>query len=79
MVLVNVRMALALLRRKEDITSLLKHMLMAEKADMDVLMDDALISYDESIKDQANEYGIKAFKKVDPSIIMKQLCYDSKL
>ena len=77
MVLVNVRMALALLRRKKDIKPLLKHMLLvAEKADTDMFMDEALISYDESMKDLAKESGINAFKKVDPSVIMKHLCYD---
>ena len=65
-------MALALLRRKKDIKSLLKHMLLvAEKADSDTFVDEALINYDESIKDRAKESGMKAFKHVDPSIIMK--------
>ena len=77
LVLVNVRMALALLKRKKNIKSLLKHMLLvAEKADSDTFMDDVLISYDESIKELAKEEGVKAFKKVDPAILMKHLCYD---
>ena len=58
----NVRMTLALLKRKKDIKGLLRHMLLvAEKADRDVFMDETLIEYDESIKDMAKEYGIKAF------------------
>ena len=49
---------------------------MAEKADKDMFIDEALISYDESIKEQAKESGIKAFKRIDPSVIMKHLSYD---
>ena len=77
LVLVNVRMALALLKRKKDIKSFLKHMLLvAEKADSDMFMDDVLINYDESVKDKAKEIGMKSFRKVDPAVIMKHLCYD---
>ena len=77
LVLVDVCMAIALLKRKKDISGYLKHFLMiAEKADKDVFEPKALISYDESVKDMAKESGIGAFAKVEPSLIVKHLSYD---
>ena len=77
LVLVNARMALALLRRKKNISSLLKHIiLIAEKAVPDVFESAALIGYDESVKEMAKECGMSAFKKVDPPTIVKHLSYD---
>ena len=77
LVLVNTRMALALYKREKDIAGVLKHIiLIAEKADKDVFEAEALINYDESVKDSAKEDGIKAFSKLDPANIVKHLSYD---
>ena len=70
-------MALALLKRKRDITGFLEHFLMtADKADKDVFTPDALIAYDESVKDMSKKSGIEAFAKVELSLIVKHLSYD---
>ena len=77
LVLVNIKMAIALLKREKDISGVLSHMLMiADKADKNVFEPEALISYDESVKEMAKESGIKAFAKIDPSLIVKHLSYD---
>ena len=70
-------MAIALLKRKKDILGFLEHfLLVAEKGDKDVFEPEALINYDESVKDMAKESGIKAFSRVEPSLIVKHLSYD---
>ena len=69
LVLVNVRMSLALLKRKNDIKGVLRHMLfIAEKGDKDVFIDEALIEYDESIKESAKESSAKRFNARKPSM-----------
>ena len=50
--------------------------LVAEKAERRVFASEALIGYDESVKDSAKENGLSAFKKVDPANIVKHLSYD---
>ena len=77
LVLVNVKMAMALLKRGKDISGFLGHFLMiAEKADKDVFEPEALINYDESVKELAKESGISAFAEISPSLIVKHLSYD---
>ena len=70
-------MAMALLKRGKDITGFLSHFLMiAEKADKYVFEPEALINYDESVKELAKESGIGAFAEISPSLIVKHLSYD---
>ena len=77
LVLANIRMALALYKKRKNIKGFLKHMIMiAEKADKDMFEPAALIAYDESIKEVARESGSKSFDKVDPAAIVKHLSYD---
>ena len=78
--LANTKMALALYKKKKDIKGFLKHLvLVAEKVDSGHFAPEALIAYDESVKETAREVGIKAFAKVDPSAIVKHLSYDGTL
>ena len=77
LILANLRMILRFYKKDRDIKGMLKHsILLAEKADADVFHNDALISYDESIKTAAGEDGIGAFSKLDPAAIIKHLSYD---
>ena len=78
LVVVNIRMALALMKRKKDIRGLLRHMLLiGEKAASDMFMDDALLNYDESVKDKAKDMGMKAYRRVDPAAIVEHLSYEN--
>ena len=63
--------------RKRDITGMLDHfILLAEKAEKDVFIDEALLAYDTSVKERAKEYGLKEFDTLKPSEIVKHLSYD---
>ena len=73
-------MALALYKKGKDIKGFLKHLvLIAEKAETGHFDPEALIAYDESVKEAAREMGSKAFAKLDPSAIVKHLSYDGTL
>ena len=77
LVLANLHMMLKFYKKERDIKGMLKHsILLAQKADADVFHNEALISYNESIKTAAGEDGIKAFSKLDPAAIIKHLSYD---
>ena len=70
-------MALALYKKKRDIRGFLEHViLVAEKADGPLFASEALIQYDESVKQTAKEHGLKSFRKIDPANIVKHLSYD---
>ena len=72
LVLANLKMARKFYKKERDILGFLDHMiLVAEKAERRVFASEALIGYDESVKDSAKEIGLKAFKKVDPANIVK--------
>ena len=73
-------MALALYKKKRDIRGFLEHViLVAEKADGPLFAAEALIQYDESVKQTAKEHGLKSFRKIDPANIVKHLSYDGTL
>ena len=56
---------------------MLKHsFLLAEKAVADVFANEALVSYDESVKVAAAEEGIQVFSKLDSAAIVKHLSDD---
>ena len=77
LVLANAKMALALYKKKRDIRGFLEHViLVAEKADGPLFAAEALIQYDESVKQTAKEHGLKSFRKIDPANIVKHLSYD---
>ena len=77
LVLANLKMARKFYKKERDILGFLDHMiLVAEKAEKRVLASEALIGYDESVKESAKENGLKVFKKVDPANIVKHLSYD---
>ena len=77
LVLANVRMALRFYKKDRDIKGILDHIiLLAEKAEPGVFESDALIRYDESVKQEAYEHGLDQFKKLDPAAIVKHLSYD---
>ena len=77
LVLANLKMVRKLYKKDRDILGFLDHMiLVAEKAERRVFASEALISYDESVKDAAKENGLKAFAVVDPANIVKHLSYD---
>ena len=73
-------MSLAFLKRKKNTKGLLKHMLLvAEKTDGDTFIEETLIAYDKNIKEKAKELAMKAFSKVDSTVLMKHLTYEGIL
>ena len=77
LILANVRMALRFYKKDRDIKGILNHViLLAEKAEPGVFESDALIRYDDSVKQEAYELGLDQFKKLDPAAIIKHLSYD---
>ena len=77
LVLANLKMMRKLYKSERDVLGFLDHMiLIAEKAERRVFASEALISYDESVKENAKESGLKAFKVLDPANIVKHLSYD---
>ena len=70
-------MILKFYKKERDIKGMLKHsILLAEKAVADIFMNEALVSYDESVKVAAAEEGIQVFSKLDPAAIVKHLSDD---
>ena len=77
LVLANLRMLCRFFKKERDINGMLDHfILLAEKAEKDVFIDEALLSYDKSVKDWAKEHGLKKFDTLNPSEIVKHLSYD---
>ena len=77
LVLANLRMLRRFYKKDRDIYGLLDHfILLAEKAEKDVFMDEALLSYDESVKQRAKDNGLKEFSQLNPSETVKHLSYD---
>ena len=68
LMLANIKMALALYRKKMDVKGFLKHLvLVAEKIDSGHFAPEPLIAYDDSVQESARKAGIRAFGKIDPS------------
>ena len=77
LVLANVRMSLKFYKNDRDIAGMLEHIiLVAEKAETGYFEHDALIRYDESVKQAAYENGLSHFEKLNPAAIVKHLSYD---
>ena len=77
LVLANLRMLRRFFKKERDISGMLDHfILLAEKAEKDVFIDEALLAYDNSVKERAKEHGLKEFDTLKPSEIVKHLSYD---
>ena len=77
LVLANLKMVRKFYKKDRDILGFLDHMiLVAEKAERKVFSIEALINYDEAVKASSKEYGLRAFKTLDPANIVKHLSYD---
>ena len=77
LVLANLRMLRRFYKKDRDLNGLLDHfILLAEKAEKDVFIDEALLSYDNSVKQRAKDNGLKEFSQLNPSEIVKHLSYD---
>ena len=80
MVLANVKMALSFYKKEKNVKGLLQHIvLIAEKAESGTFTAAALSDYDESVKSLAMDFGLKAFKRADPSSIVKHLSYEGTI
>ena len=80
LLLVNVRLIKQKYEEGEDIISLIDHIeILVEKSGTRVYTLAALSNYDESVKNRANKKGIKAFKNVENSDILRYLSYDGSI
>ena len=80
MMLANLKMALKLLRKERNIKGLLQHLiLVAEKAETGTFANDPSCKYDEAVRLNANERGLRSFGNIDPATIFKFLTYDGTL